>query len=82
MNRRNALKLFGAFIACMTGTPIAMASEEFTSEDNSIIAKNIFKQEPMDYMFDEKLVNNIIIRTKEGEELKIPFSEIVEALRE
>ena len=74
MTRRTALKLFGVMIACLVGKPVAKAADMEVGD--------WWKTKPMDYIFSEEGIGNIIIEPKDGEKLIIPFSDIVKALKE
>lgn len=76
MTRRNALKLFGAFIACLTGRTIVEASET----KNGLVFFTDTWNQPTTYILSEAGIKEIIIEKKDGEKLVVPFSDIVEAL--
>lgn len=81
MTRRTALKLLGAMIVCLVGNPVASATDKKTY-DSGHIKDDWRYSKTLDYAFSEEGIGNIIIETKDGEKLIIPFSDIVEALRE
>jgi hypothetical protein len=74
MNRRKALKIFGAIFVCLAGRPVARAGDR--------LGLNHDLSKPTDYVFCEQGIGNIIIERRNGAKIVIPFSEIVEALGE
>jgi len=74
MDRRIALKIFGALFVCLAGHPILRAAENLN-------ASTLQLSHPMDYIFSEEGMGNIIIECKDGSELIVPFSDIIDALK-
>jgi len=75
MDRRTALKLFGTLFVCLAGQSVK--AEE--------IGKLVFKNpssDPVNYYFSEKGMGDITIKRKDGSEVKVPFKDIVDALKE
>ncbi len=76
MNRRNALRLFGALLVCLAGRGVARAG----NETSDALEFRDFSG-PMDYIFHEEGIGDIIIECKDGSKIITPFSDIVEALK-
>lgn len=73
MKRRNALKAIGVLLLCVGGRAEVEAK---MSEANL----SSWEDQPINYIFEEGSIKNLIIERKNGKDLIIPFSEIVEAL--
>jgi len=76
MKRRTALKVLGGFIVMLAGKPVE-ANQATLSE--GLIFKDI-ALEPVDYIIESKNIKNLIIQT-EKEKITIPFSDIIDALK-
>lgn len=73
MDRRKALKCLGLMAVCVGGQPVL-------AKKPKLVVDSASQARPTDYIFYEEGLRNIIIMRKNGEELRIPFNEIVEAL--
>jgi len=77
MERRTALKVFGALFVCLAGRAISRAEPQ---KEGELVFKDLWSG-PMDYVFSEAGVGNIIIECNDGTKIITPFTEIVEALK-
>ena len=77
MDRRKALKMFGTLFICLAGHPVISSANAIDDELSLFQLLN----KPVDYHFSEEGMGNIIIECKDGTELIVPFSDIVEALK-
>ena len=70
MNRRNALKILGALFICLAGTPIQTSDDKKKSVDqedaNDFFDYSAWVDKPIDYVFTEEGMGNIIIERKNG----------------
>ena len=78
MDRRNALKLFGALFVCLAGHPVH--AEDLIVDSGTMKMSGDWLSRPTDYTFNEEGIGNIVIERKDGTRLIVPFSDIVEAL--
>ena len=79
MERRKALKLMGALVACLGGTIIIKPESKLKAEDSANLT---YLAEPQSYQFNESGIKNVIIIRTNGKKISIPFSEICDALGE
>ena len=79
MKKTTALKLLGILVICLGGRLMESENKELKADDLHLVWEpNI---EPMDFVFVEKSIRNLIITT-DDEDIVIPFSDIVEALKD
>jgi len=76
MDRRKALKIFGALFVCLAGHPV-LAN---TNKDSLFLSDAVLGFEPTSYTFSEAGIKDIIIERKNGKRIVVPFSDIVDAL--
>ena len=87
MNRRNALKLMGALVACIGGYSAPAESSDLEAltgtakVDDSLLTINV-KSEPVDYIFHVDTIKDIVFRRPDKPDLVIPFVDIIKALEE
>ena len=81
MERRKALKLMGALVACLGGTIIIKPESKLKAEDSAKVNLT-YLAEPQSYQFNESGIKNVIIIRTNGKKISIPFSEICDALGE
>lgn len=78
LDRRKALQLFGTMFVCLVASK---TSHGDTTLDSAIRFSDT-QTRPLNYHFIEAGIGDIIIEKKNGQELRVPFSEIVDALEE
>lgn len=71
MERRSALKLLGTLFVCLTGMAVAKEEDIISIEPT-----------PLNYIFHQNGINNIIINCVDGTELVVPFADIVKAIKD
>jgi len=76
IDRRAALKLLGTIIVCLGGRPVR------AEEIGTVKLDQPSWLEASSFQFDEGGLKDIIIIRKDKKEIKIPFSEIADALVE
>ncbi len=77
MNRRKALKIFGALFVVLAGRPVEAKQLAKSSEHLFDVSR---WTQPVDYHFSEAGMGDIIIERKSGKKIVVPFSEICDAL--
>jgi len=84
MDRRKALKLFGILFACLVGRPVL--AKELKIENGTEVTHDFLilrdSNKPIDYVFEENGIGNIIIERKNGTKIEVPFSDICDALQD
>ncbi len=78
MERRNALKILGAIVCCVGASAIKSHAQTGSLETYKLIDSST----PLDFIFDAESMGDIIIRQKDTPNIIIPFSEVIEALKE
>lgn len=74
MTRNNALKLLGAFVACVNG------SWGIADDDIIKLSPTCEWDAPSNVYFEETGLGKVVIKRKNGKKIEIPFSELFDAL--